>query len=150
MPDTQFEQCFPLEGRLCANESETQSAAVDFCRVLAGRPAVLSLEGPLGAGKTSFVKGLAKGLGCNPADVASPTFALVHEYHSGNRALAHLDLYRLDSPHELDALGLEDILAEHDITAIEWGDKFLPQLPPATIRLVFSIEDAHRRIRLLR
>lgn len=150
MPDTQLEQYFPSEGRLCASESETQTAGVDFCRALAGRPAVLSLEGPLGAGKTCFVKGLAKGLGCNPADVASPTFALVHEYHCGTRALAHLDLYRLDSPHELEALGLEDILAEHDITAIEWGDRFQPQLPPATMRLVFTIEDGSRRIRLLR
>ena len=150
MRDKLFDQYFPPEGRLCTNEEETRSAGKDLCGALGRGPALISLEGPLGAGKTCFVKGLAMAFGINPENVSSPTFSLVHEYTKGNRALAHLDLYLLDSPGELEALGLEDILAEHDITAIEWGDKFLSSLPPATIRLVFSLEDDARRIRLLR
>ena len=83
---------------------------------------VVSLFGPLGAGKTAFVRGLAEGLGADPAVVASPTFALVHEYECrpGTPALVHLDLYRIaDRENELRELGLPDILAGK-IAAIEW------------------------------
>jgi len=80
---------------------------------------VILLEGPLGAGKTRFVMGLARGLACK-ARVRSPTFGLVHEYH-GRLILAHLDLYRLDSA-EAAGLGLEEI-AQRAALVVEWGEK---------------------------
>lgn len=150
MQVTQFEPVFPPSGRSCPSESDTRQAAQDLVRALHGRPAVLSLEGPLGAGKTCFVKGLAEALKCDPAGVSSPTFSLIHEYTGGSHPLVHMDLYRLESAAELEALGFEDLIAESHITAIEWGDKFPEHLPPDTIRLVFTIDDGMHRIDLVR
>lgn len=109
---------------------------------------MVSLEGPMGAGKTCFVKGLAKALGCDPRAVSSPTFTLVHEYHGGRLPLVHMDLYRLESQSELAPLGFDDYLAGEGIVAIEWGNKFAETLPPHTLRLAFAIEDSGRRIRI--
>ncbi len=150
MPDTQLEQLLPPQGRLCPSESDTRQAAQDLVAALSGRAAVISLEGPLGAGKTCFVKGLAEALDCDPAGVSSPTFSLIHEYSGGRHPLVHMDLYRLESPAELETLGIDDLLAEAHLAAIEWGDKFLDRLPPGTLRLSFSIEGGQRRIRLIR
>jgi tRNA threonylcarbamoyladenosine biosynthesis protein TsaE len=90
----------------------------------------LLLTGPLGAGKTAFVRGLARGLGVEGA-VQSPTFQLLR-LHSGRLPLAHVDLYRLERPAELRDLGLEELLEDH-VVAIEWGDR-LPA--PAAGRVV--------------
>jgi tRNA threonylcarbamoyladenosine biosynthesis protein TsaE len=97
---------------------------------------VIALEGPLGAGKTRFVAGLARGLACK-ARVRSPSFAIVNEYH-GRLLLLHLDLYRLDG-RDLDGLGLEEY-AERGALAVEWGEK----LPGAWLReaLVIAIAPA--------
>lgn len=92
---------------------------------------VLSLEGPLGAGKTRFVAGLARGLACK-ARVRSPSFAIVNEYH-GRLLLLHLDLYRLEG-RDLDGLGLEEY-AERGVLAVEWGEK----LPGAWLREALSV-----------
>jgi tRNA threonylcarbamoyladenosine biosynthesis protein TsaE len=103
----------------------------------------------MGAGKTCFVKGLAEALGCDPREVSSPTFTLVHEYHAPRRApLVHMDLYRIESAADLAALGFDDYLAGDGIVAIEWGGKFVEMLPPQTLRLVFSIEGNARRIQI--
>lgn len=150
MPDTQLEQLLPPQGRLCPSESDTRQAAQDLVAALSGRPAVISLEGPLGAGKTCFVKGLAEGLGCDATGVSSPTFSLIHEYPGGRHPLVHMDFYRLESPAELESLGIDDLLADAHIAAIEWGDRFLDHLPPDTLRLSFAIEDGQRRIRHVR
>ena len=101
----------------------------------------------MGAGKTCFVKGLAESLGCDPHDITSPTFTLIHEYCSGRLPLIHMDLYRLESASELDQLGFDDYLSGEGVVAIEWGDKFFEMLPPHTLRLIFSIEGNARRIR---
>ncbi len=149
MPLTQLEQLFPPTGRLCPSEADTRQTARDVASALSARSAVLSLEGPLGAGKTCFVKGLAEALKCDPSGVSSPTFSLVHEYTDGTRPLVHLDLYRLESAADLEALGFDDLLASSHLTAIEWGDRVLDHLPPGTIRLQFSIEAGQHRIRLI-
>ena len=83
---------------------------------------VVLLEGPLGAGKTRFVRGLARGLACK-ARVRSPTFGLVHEYH-GRLTLAHLDLDRLE-PGEVEGLGIEEV-AQRAALVVEWGEKRPP------------------------
>lgn len=79
------------------------------------------LEGDLGAGKTTFVRGLARGLGIDEHDVQSPTFTLVRLYR-GRLPLAHVDLYRLERTPELSELGLEELLDEA-VVAVEWGDR---------------------------
>ena len=81
---------------------------------------VVLLFGPLGAGKTTFVKGLARGLGVD-AEVSSPSFALIHQYR-GRVSLYHVDLYRLDSPDEVEMLGLEECIESDAVTAVEWPE----------------------------
>jgi tRNA threonylcarbamoyladenosine biosynthesis protein TsaE len=89
---------------------------------------VLALVGPLGAGKTTFVQGLARGMDVSPdRHVASPTFALVNE-HPGRVPLVHADLYRINDPRELDELGLSDAF-DRAAVAIEWLDRF-PEAAP--------------------
>lgn len=94
------------------------------------RGLILALVGALGAGKTVFVKGLAEGLGLDPARVSSPTFAIVNEYSDGDRTrLAHVDLYRLERSDELDDVGFLDLLEPDAVVAVEWGDRFPDALP---------------------
>jgi tRNA threonylcarbamoyladenosine biosynthesis protein TsaE len=93
----------------------------DLARRLGAGDIVL-LSGDLGAGKTAFVRGLAEGLGVDPADVTSPTFTLIQQYAGGRLPLHHVDLYRL-TPIEVDDLGLDDLTLEGGVTAIEWPDR---------------------------
>ena len=86
--------------------------------------AVVLLCGDLGAGKTAFVRGLADGLGIDPADVTSPTFTLVHEHRQGRLPLVHVDLYRLEKV-DLDELGMDSELAERGVLAIEWAERLV-------------------------
>lgn len=81
------------------------------------------LTGDLGAGKTAFVKGLAEGLGIDPLEVSSPTFTLIQEYRGGRLTLYHIDLYRLSAP-EVDDLGLDDLISEGGVVAVEWPDRW--------------------------
>jgi tRNA threonylcarbamoyladenosine biosynthesis protein TsaE len=86
---------------------------------------VIGLIGDLGTGKTQLVKGLAAGLGI-PGTVTSPTFALLKEYDDGTLPLAHIDLYRLESPSEIVGAGLEHYLTQSDgVTAVEWFERWL-------------------------
>lgn len=89
---------------------------------------MVALIGALGAGKTEWVRGLAEGLGIDPATVASPTFTIACEY-AGPRALTHMDLYRLRSEGELEATGFLDLLAPGTLLAIEWADRLPGALP---------------------
>lgn len=93
------------------------------------RKAVVLLIGNLGAGKTTLAKGIAEGLGAAAADeVSSPTFTLIHEHGEGR--LYHIDLYRLETPREVETLGLDDLFDREAVVLIEWGERF-PQLLPA-------------------
>jgi tRNA threonylcarbamoyladenosine biosynthesis protein TsaE len=101
---------------------------IAFGRSLAAElspPLIVLLRGELGAGKTTLVKGIAEGFDAALAeDVTSPTFTLVHEYRGRRVTLYHIDLYRIDTPRELETLGLDDLLAPNCILLIEWGEKF--------------------------
>ena len=88
-------------------------------------PKLVLLRGDLGAGKTTLVKGIAAAFdAAAEEDVTSPTFTLVHEYRGPEANLYHIDLYRIDTPRELDTLALEDLRSENSVLLIEWGEKF--------------------------
>lgn len=111
---------------------------------------VVVLEGDLGAGKTTFVRYLARGLGV-PEEIAvtSPTFALVHEL-PGRVPLVHADLYRLAEPDELIELGLEEHLGTNSIVVIEWGERFREALGEPVVSLHFELRgDTARRVRIV-
>lgn len=105
---------------------------------------VLVLDGPLGAGKTSFVQGLARGLGIAGV-VNSPTFTLVKEY-CGRLPLYHFDLYRLDEPEELWELGFDEYLRGGGVCALEWGERVTQLLPPEYLRIRLDYAGETRRI----
>jgi tRNA threonylcarbamoyladenosine biosynthesis protein TsaE len=114
--------------------------------------AVLSLEGVLGSGKTTLVKGIALALDIEE-EVTSPTFTLISQYRGrrGGRELelVHVDLYRIERQRELEDLGLEEVLGGEAITVIEWGEKARAFLPPETFTLRLNLEaDGTRRLEL--
>lgn len=108
---------------------------------------VIGLTGALGSGKTQFVKGLARGL--RVTDRAhSPTFTLVNEYRGGRLRLFHLDLYRLDTPEQIMAAGLEEYFYEPDgIAVIEWAERWFGQVPSSKFR-VPSRSGRYRRVQI--
>jgi tRNA threonylcarbamoyladenosine biosynthesis protein TsaE len=127
------------------SEEETSAAGEALARSLSPGDVVL-LYGELGAGKTAFVRGLARGLGTDPAEVSSPTFTLIQEYR-GRVPLFHVDLYRLHEQ-EVDDLGLEELVLGGGIVAIEWAERWRGR-PDEGVEV--RIEDAgedRRRIRI--
>lgn len=104
----------------------------------------IALYGPLGAGKTALVRGIAQGLGAAPTAVTSPTFVVIHEYQ-GRLPLAHVDLYRIRSVRELESTGLIEYFSGQTVTAIEWADQGLGLLPPDRIEITLSHRDAQSR-----
>jgi tRNA threonylcarbamoyladenosine biosynthesis protein TsaE len=103
------------------SQEDTERLAETLASELRGGDVVL-LSGPLGAGKTAFVRGLARGLGVDPDEVSSPTFTLVHEYRGGRLRLFHADLYRLGTAAAED-LGLDELGIRDGVLAIEWPDR---------------------------
>ena len=99
---------------------------------------VLALCGGLGAGKTHFTKGLARGLGCT-SEVTSPTFSLAHEYQGGRLPLYHFDFYRMESEDEVLRIGWDEYLDSEGLVVVEWPDKFPSMLPVNTIWLKFNV-----------
>ncbi len=100
---------------------------------------VIALDGDLGAGKTTFTQALAASLGVN-RPVTSPTFTLVCEYElASGRRLVHMDLYRLKSSADLDALGFYEYLQSDDLICIEWPDRASDVLPHATLHMKIEI-----------
>jgi len=128
-----------------ASTSPEQTAEIG--RRLAGTlraGSVVSLEGPLGAGKTTLVKGLAGALGINEP-VTSPSFTLIASYR-GLTDLHHVDLYRLESLAEIADLGLEELMAGNAVTVIEWGEKAGPLLPADALRVRVALDGAARTV----
>ncbi len=97
-------------------------------RELAGQlrpPKLVLLRGDLGAGKTTLVKGIVEGFkAASQEEVTSPTFTLIHEYHSPQAEIYHIDLYRVDTQRELETLGIDDLFGPRSLVIIEWGEKF--------------------------
>ncbi len=89
---------------------------------------VVCLKGPLGAGKTQFVKGVASYFGIDPQNVLSPTFTLIHEYE-GRIPIYHFDCYRMENPEEVLEIGAEEYFYGEGVSIIEWPEKILPFIP---------------------
>jgi len=144
----------PAEGR--KHEFITHSGAdtIEVGRKLADLlrpPQLLLLEGDLGTGKTTLVKGLAQALdAAEPDEVTSPTFTLIHEYdgtqHGRPVKLFHLDVYRLEGERQLETLGLDELLTNDALVLVEWGEKFKSIQKKATgeISIVSTGGDARR------
>ena len=108
-----------MQSYLSESEAETEKIGEDFAAKLPGGT-VVAMYGDLGAGKTAFVRGMARGMGLD-CRVSSPTFTIVNEY-LGKRELIHFDMYRLRSSDELFDIGWEDYLARGAVCAVEWSE----------------------------
>jgi tRNA threonylcarbamoyladenosine biosynthesis protein TsaE len=111
---------------------------------------ILALYGDLGSGKTSFVQGLARGLGV-PDDyyITSPSYTLINEY-PGRFHLFHVDLYRIKNSVDIEDIGLYEILDDDGVVAIEWADRMGKDLPPNHVRVQFEIiDDKARKISII-
>lgn len=114
---------------------ETTRWGKEFAKRLAP-PILLLLSGDLGTGKTTLAKGIVAGLGAASEDeVTSPTFTLIHVYGTDAGKVYHGDLYRVDSFHDFETLGLEDVFAEPAILILEWSEKFPLESPWPQIRV---------------
>jgi tRNA threonylcarbamoyladenosine biosynthesis protein TsaE len=138
-------------------EITTQSAdeTIAFGRILTDMlapPKLVLLRGDLGAGKTTLVKGIAAAFeAAAEEDVTSPTFTLVHEYRGPHANLYHIDLYRIDTPRELETLGLDDLRDENSILLVEWGEKFPRLLRERDMEISLQREGENgRRIQISR
>ncbi len=136
--------------RLTSSPEETLDVGREFGRTIREQaqtaPVTVLLSGDLGAGKTHFVKGLAEALGVDSEEVNSPTFTLVNEFKFEGGFLRHLDLYRLPEGGEIaEALGLDEMLDEPGVVAVEWSER-LPEFPwPNACRVTLRILDDTRR-----
>ena len=106
---------------------------------------ILAYEGDLGAGKTAFTRGLARGLGCTDM-VTSPTYTIVNEYLSGRMPLFHFDMYRLRSSDDLFDIGWEDYLDRGGVCAVEWSENVRDAMENAIVVRIEKTGDESRRI----
>lgn len=126
----------------------TETVTNDFGRRLGSllKPGmVVALIGPLGAGKTTLTRGIAEGLGCDKSMVASPTFALVHEY-PGRVPIYHFDVYRLPNLQAFLDLGAEDYFRGDGVCLVEWADRVEPALPNDCLRIKLAHDGDGRRM----
>lgn len=136
-----------LAGVTTASAAESQEIAAAFAAALPA-DTTLALHGTLGVGKTTFVQGLARGLGIS-GHVTSPTFNIYTVHRGAGRTLVHLDAYRLENTHQIEALLLEDFLVSPWCLAVEWPEKIAAWLPPSTLHLDLGIApDERHTIRL--
>lgn len=118
---------------------ETENTAAALAKKIHA-PAVIFLEGQLGAGKTTFVRGFLRGLGYTGV-VKSPTFTLIETYSFKDQQITHMDLYRLKNADELEALGFRDYFTEDHIILIEWASRVEKILPKPTVRCTLRIPE---------
>lgn len=113
-------------------------------------PKLVLLRGDLGAGKTTLVKGIASAFNAaQEEDVTSPTFTLIHEYRGPRVNVFHIDLYRIDTPRELDTLALDDLRSDNSLLLIEWGEKFSRLVADCDAEISLErLSEADRRIRI--
>ena len=137
---------------MATREFTTNSAeeTIELGRKLAAEwrpPKLVLLRGDLGAGKTTMVKGIAEAFdAASPDDVTSPTFTLIHEYRGPEVSVYHIDLYRIETPRELDTLGLDELINdERNLVLIEWGEKFPKLVRERDVEVVIERTGAESR-----
>ncbi len=123
---------------------ETEAIGAQLAQKLASGT-VIAYTGDLGAGKTAFTRGLARGLGCTDL-VTSPTYTIVNEYLSGKMPLFHFDMYRLASADDLWDIGWEDYLDRGGICAVEWSENVAEALEDPVFVHIEKIGDESRKI----
>lgn len=129
---------------ITASPEETERLGAKLAHLLAAGD-IIGLTGELGAGKTCFVAGLAKGLNVPEGSyVSSPSFTILKVY-KGDKDIYHFDFYRIEDPAEFEALGFDDYLMLGGIVVIEWADRFKDLLPKEMMTLDFSLIDEKRR-----
>lgn len=128
--------------RHVATETDTERLGTVLApRLHAGL--MLFLHGELGAGKTTFVRGILRGLGYTGA-VKSPTYTLVEPYQMGDLTIYHFDLYRLNDPEELEFLGVRDYLAGNGVCLVEWAERGAAVLPMPDVDIVIERQEEGR------
>ena len=126
--------------------AETEAVGAALAKVL--RPGtVIAYRGDLGAGKTAFTRGLAKGLGVKES-VTSPTYTIVNEYLSGAMPLFHFDMYRLGSEDELFDIGWEDYLERGGVCAVEWSENVWGAMEEAIVVTISRLDEDTRNIQI--
>jgi len=133
------------------DEAACAHAAAALARLLRGAPALadafIELEGPLGAGKTTFVRHLLHAMGVE-GRIKSPTYAVVETYELDHVAISHFDFYRFDDPQEWEDAGLRDLFGAPGLKLVEWAEKAAPLLPVPDLRVTITPHDeAIRRVR---
>lgn len=126
--------------------SETEALGAALGRIVPPGT-VIAYQGDLGAGKTAFTRGLARGLGCGDM-VTSPTYTIVNEYLSGRLPLFHFDMYRLGSSQELWDIGWEDYLDRNGVCAVEWSEHVADAMEDAIWVRIEALSETERRITL--
>lgn len=134
-----------MDDAITVSEAETEAAGTRLAASL-GPGAVVLLYGDLGAGKTALTRGIAQGLGIDPAEVSSPTFTLVQEYH-GRLTLFHVDLYRLEE-REVDDLGLEELVLGDGVVVIEWAERWRGRPDDVVEVWLEHVDGDRRRLRI--
>lgn len=126
----------------CQTEQETIALAQKLARELSG---VVTLNGTLGAGKSTFARAVIRALTHADEDVPSPTFTLVQQYSAKEREIYHLDLYRLENPEEIFELGWEEMCDGNNLILIEWAQRIENLLPPTRTDITIEIINVESR-----
>ena len=129
---------------LTNSPEETEAVGEALGRVLTPGT-VIAYKGDLGAGKTAFTRGLARGLGCKEL-VTSPTYTIVNEYLGGRLPLFHFDMYRLGSSEDLFDIGWEDYLERNGVCAVEWSENVEDAMEDAMVITIEKLGDSQRNI----
>src|ERR1700691_2747030 len=129
---------------------QTESIAAELAKTLIAGDCI-ALEGPLGAGKTQFVRGLAVAFGANPRAVSSPTFVLLNIYRGGRLSVFHRDGYRAGGADDFESIGFAELLEQQGVVVVEWADRIAKILPGRRIRAAIEVvAKSDRRITIER
>jgi tRNA threonylcarbamoyladenosine biosynthesis protein TsaE len=128
-----------------SSSEETEAAGAHFAASLRGNETI-AFFGDLGAGKTTFLKGLISQLtGCSPSEITSPTFNYLNIYE-GKIPVYHFDLYRLKAAEQFEGAGFSEYLNAEGICCLEWAEKIETKLPPGTIRITLEHQGLDNRL----
>lgn len=130
--------------RFLPDETATLAFAAELANLLDGAPLVF-LQGPLGAGKTTLVRGILRALG-HEGPVKSPTYTLLEPYEVGGRRVYHFDLYRIGDAAELDFIGMDELLDADAIKLVEWPERGSGRLPEPDVLIRLDLEGEGRRV----